>query len=669
MRPPSKKTDRNPANWEKMYSTVRGKGNHEEARVLQTIGKQYQAIGDFRKAEAHLTNAVAIMMRKVPVLAKASFSELSQLSGCRQDLTLLYAQTGQYAKVAPQLREVLKTSQELHRKFFSSKASHHLKEALLTIDFGVRMAIPLAAYILKRNPDNTAIQQISYDAYLYLNSLLVDESRQVRSNFRNLVKVSKNPEISALYEKILIQRQVAMNAPTKKQEDAFDDVYELEEELGEQLESSQNIYRAPQTITWTQVRDSLKSNQAAVSFVRYVAVLPSYLPMAPPSLDSTISKLDTLYAAMIIKRGYAYPHFVPLANQQQIRLLLPDNKISTSSGNDRRGTRFDNINYKDSLYHFLWRPIENLVQNTSHIYFSTVGLLNQIAFAAIPLPNTSANTPVAERYLSGRHQLHQLFSTRQIAIGIRPFKVTPTTSLTLMGGVDYGYSNTVDNKKATPQTFLAEAIQKNDIYPFPVLDYTKQEVDVLHRLRRNSVVYTGREATEKRIRSLSGNGPTILHLATHGLYIPPDPTKKREANSDESLMRSAIALTDANKLWQLSNSQSPVDDGLLTAYEVADLDLHKTRLVVLSACESALGDLRGTEEVYGLQRGFRIAGVEKLIMSLWNVSDQYTKEFMALFYKQLEAGLEANEAFRIAQSMLQKTQPDPTFWAAFVFVE
>ncbi|WP_020597518.1 CHAT domain-containing protein [Spirosoma panaciterrae] len=650
---------------------------------MQVIGKEYQAIGNPSKAEAHLVHALSILEKLVPALENTAPSKLAQLSGCRQDLAMFYAYTGQYAKVTPQLREALKISQEIHRQFFNSKASQVVKEALLTVDFGVRMSIPLTAYILKRNPDNAAIQQLSYDASLYLNSLLMDESRQVKENMRNLVKSSKDPEVSVLYEKLLVRRQIAMNSPTRKQpqqkddktpptktqDDALDDTYELEEELGKLLESSQSIYRAPQTITWTQVRDSLKPNQAAVSFVRFMAALPSHLPMAPPSPDSTTSTVDTLYAAMVIKRGYTYPHFVLLTNQQQIRNLLPDTRITTSRGNGGRGPSFDNINYKDSLYHFLWRPIEKLVQNTTHIFFSTEGLLNQIPFAAIPLPGTTASTPVANRFLSGRHQLHQLFSTRQIALGIRPLKVNPTTSLILMGDVDYGTANTTNNTGAIPKTFLTEAIQDNDIKPFNEIPYTKQEVNALHRLRRNSVVYTSREATEKRIRSLSGNGPTILHLATHGLYIPSKPTKTHESNSDESLMRSAIVLAGANKIWQRSAPQSSMDDGLLTAYEVADLDFHKTRLVVLSACQSALGDLRGTEEVYGLQRGFRIAGVEKLIISLWNVSDKYTEEFMLLFYKQLEAGIEANEAFRIAQRMLQKTQPDPTFWAAFVFVE
>ncbi len=183
------------------------------------------------------------------------------------------------------------------------------------------------------------------------------------------------------------------------------------------------------------------------------------------------------------------------------------------------------------------------------------------------------------------------------------------------------------------------------------------------------MLITDIKASEKQFRLLSGQSPTILHLATHGLYIPEDPDNKQNGGSDNALMRSGLAMAGANGLWRTGNQSNQGDDGVLTAYEVGDQDLSQTRLVVLSACETALGDLRGAEGVFGLQRSFRLAGVEKVLMSLWPVDDLSTQQLMTSFYTYLKAGHEVRSAFKMAQLDMQKRVNDPTIWAAFVLVD
>lgn len=110
------------------------------------------------------------------------------------------------------------------------------------------------------------------------------------------------------------------------------------------------------------------------------------------------------------------------------------------------------------------------------------------------------------------------------------------------------------------------------------------------------------------------------------------------------------------------------EDGILTAYEISQLDLSHTDLVVLSACETALGDLQGTEGVLGLQRAFKLAGVKQLILSLWRVRDKETTELMMLFYRNWLSGQTVREALRKAQLTMRKKYP-PFYWAGFVVVE
>jgi CHAT domain-containing protein len=136
------------------------------------------------------------------------------------------------------------------------------------------------------------------------------------------------------------------------------------------------------------------------------------------------------------------------------------------------------------------------------------------------------------------------------------------------------------------------------------------------------------------------------------------------------LMRSGLVLAGANYAWKNGSNPYEKDDGILTAYEISNLNLMKTDLVVLSACETGLGDIEGSEGVYGLQRAFRMAGVEKIIMSLWQVPDKETVEFMETFYTNWLGGEEIREAFNNTQKeMSKKYKEEPEKWAAFVLLE
>jgi CHAT domain-containing protein len=224
---------------------------------------------------------------------------------------------------------------------------------------------------------------------------------------------------------------------------------------------------------------------------------------------------------------------------------------------------------------------------------------------------------------------------------------------------------------------------------------TAEEAQALATLLPNAKILTEAEATEGALKQLAG--PSILHVATHGFFLPDQPqedialarglglapkptsTKQRE----NPFVRSGLALAGANKL-QGQNGE----DGILTALEASGLDLWGTKLVVLSACETGVGEIKNGEGVYGLRRALVLAGAESQVISLWQVSDEATRELMVAFYEKLKAGEGRTAALRAVQlEMLKGKEParsgdsrgitrgsvetkkdrsHPFFWASFI---
>jgi CHAT domain-containing protein len=202
---------------------------------------------------------------------------------------------------------------------------------------------------------------------------------------------------------------------------------------------------------------------------------------------------------------------------------------------------------------------------------------------------------------------------------------------------------------------------------WPALPATGEEATEVEKTMRGMTIFRGAKATEGEVKRV--HGPKILHLATHGFFLPDEPPPKAAAGAppaavayENPLLRSGLAFAGANKL------SSGTDDGILTAMEATGLDLWGTKLVVLSACETGAGKITNGDGVYGLRRALVIAGAESLVMSLWQVDDVATKELMAGYYKRLKAGKPRSSALRDIQLEIagRAEYAHPFFWAAFL---
>jgi CHAT domain-containing protein len=200
--------------------------------------------------------------------------------------------------------------------------------------------------------------------------------------------------------------------------------------------------------------------------------------------------------------------------------------------------------------------------------------------------------------------------------------------------------------------------------------------------RHNATVQMGADATEESLKALNRSSPAVLHIATHGFFYPDPKNIKQDdvaalfdvggrkfKQSDNPLLRSGLAFAGANNAWRAKPAEG-IEDGILTALEVSNMYLPNTKLVVLSACETALGDIQGNEGIYGLQRAFSMAGVPNLVMSLWKVPDHETSEFMQVFYQHIFAKKEIRYAFNLAQREMKNRYPySPYKWAAWILVQ
>ncbi|MBE9069169.1 CHAT domain-containing protein, partial [Leptolyngbya cf. ectocarpi LEGE 11479] len=326
-------------------------------------------------------------------------------------------------------------------------------------------------------------------------------------------------------------------------------------------------------------------------------------------------------------------------------------------------------------------PIRPLLGDNTHILLSPDSQLNLIPFAALVTEDN--------RYLIEDYQITYLNSGRDL---LRLQLDTPSQQdPVILANPDYASSDTstqVSQKSVAKSNEEQNNQRSIDItnLTFGPLPGTAAEAEAIAPLLNNATVLTGTNATENALKQV--NAPSILHIATHGFFledverfIPLDPnsrgfraglsptptgnhpTQATPSNTENPLLRSGLALAGFNQ------RSSGSEDGVLTALEASGLNLYGTKLVVLSACDTGVGEASTGEGVYGLRRAFVTAGAESQLMSLWQVSDYGTSELMQLYYQNLKDGQGRSEALRSAQLSLLETDQyqHPYFWASFIF--
>lgn len=317
------------------------------------------------------------------------------------------------------------------------------------------------------------------------------------------------------------------------------------------------------------------------------------------------------------------------------------------------------------LYDFVWKKMEPLMGQLKRVYFSPDGAFYNIAIEHVPFDGVS--------YVDEHWDVYRLSSTREL---LNTQKHEKLKSAILIGGLDYG-------EKTSRSRGGVEAL--------PASMTEVREIDrMMKEAQISSEIASGQLGYEKNFRNVR-RYPGIVHFATHGYLWNNDQLRIRKGlkflteikNADAGMLHSGLLLSGANITLQGNSEQGFMDDGILSAAEIAELDFSNTELVVLSACQSGLGDI-SYDGVFGLQRGFKIAGAQSILMSLWKVDDQATNLFMQAFYKSFLQGKSGNEALSAATKFLREYEApssktsdivhlypyrDPKFWAGFILLD
>lgn len=327
----------------------------------------------------------------------------------------------------------------------------------------------------------------------------------------------------------------------------------------------------------------------------------------------------------------------------------------------------------------IWKTLLNAIKPYKNIYFSADGIVNL-------LPMESAS--IDGEYLSDHYNIFRLSSSRQLAL--RRLCRDNTNQYVLYGGLDYSCESTAstktlrNNSDAETNNTLLEKLRGADL-EIQELPGTLIEVnDIAKTIKRyNKLADTktliGQKGTESSLKQLSGKKVNLLHLATHGFYYG-DKTKAvvNNVNYDEEriigmediiLTNSGLYMSGAE--YSLNNSCDEYNDGILTSFEVSTLDLRGLNLVTLSACETGLGNIT-SDGVFGLQRGFKKAGANSILLSLWKVDDEATCKLMTEFYSNwIGKKMTKHGALEAAKKTVRETPgwEDPKYWASFILLD
>lgn len=376
---------------------------------------------------------------------------------------------------------------------------------------------------------------------------------------------------------------------------------------------------------------------------------------------------EETYYALIINNNISEPAKIELCSQSELEKIYKQQYRAYSI-------------YSKQLYNLIWSKLEPYINEGDEVYFSPSGLLHQMNIEVLQDGNG--------KLVNDKYRLHRVSSTRELCID-RP-KIEHTSAV-LYGGLTYDmdstallaqsrvYSHTDDY--IAIRGFVADSTQQRGSWS--PLNAAEDEVRTIstelnrHQIKTTKYIHTF--GTEESFKTLSGKKISIIHLATHGFFYTNEEAQKKSyferlntdlgvARPDNSLKRSGLILAGAQLAWDGQPIPDRVEDGILLAEEIAAMDLSGTDLVVLSACETGLGEIT-SEGVFGLQRAFKKAGVRTLIMSLWKVDDAATSLMMRTFYEHLLAGKSKREAFAIAQLAVKSEYKDPYYWASFIMLD
>lgn len=453
------------------------------------------------------------------------------------------------------------------------------------------------------------------------------------SDIKNIIESLKDESLNTAYKEMLKDKHLLDEQKTLSETLRTASIDELRLKIENEERFISNIiseYAANlQSESWEQIRSSLGKKDVAVEFFNYIEPITG----------------DNKYVAMVLRGTYKQPEYVCLDNVANLKVSSYDMYEPGYKG--------------EQLYNAVWAPLSEYIKKGDNVYYSSSGILDNINFSAIC---DKSGKPLGELYT-----IAKLSSTSKIAKLSE--NSNPLRDVALWGGLEYNREKTFTESNDGTRSgwaFLPGSLAESSSIS-----------GMLENSHIKHLLFQGLNGDEASFKRMNGQSMSTLHLSTHGFYIPASKANRNDfisslSNGEETqgnaMIRCGLMMAGGNSAWIGGKETMSSDDGVMTALEIGNLDLSSVDLVVLSACETGLGDI-SNDGVLGLQRAFKNAGANTIVMSLWKVDDESTQMLMTEFYSNMLKGLAKRVAFNSAVDTIKNKYKDPYYWAAFIMMD
>jgi CHAT domain-containing protein/Tfp pilus assembly protein PilF len=587
------------------------------AKVISDLGNFYRYEGRYAEAQPVLERALAIRHNTLnpdhPLYVQS-----------QEDLAILHWKMKNHDLAYGLYHEVMEKSLDFINRYFPPMSE---AEKAKYLDILAPRFERFYNFALEAAPSKKTIYGEMLEYRLATKGLLLNSVRKITES----ILTGGNEELVSAYRAWIDRKEELTRLYVYSKEELAEQsinvdslesvVNTLEKDLSQRSTDFARLFFTSKTGI-KELQSRLKADEAALEIVRIRRF-------------GQVLNDESAYIALIVTKESPEPEAVVLENGRDLETL---------HYKAYRRSMVNKVNDENSYKHY-WEAIERGLKGKKKLYVSLDGVYNQVSIYTLKKPGGE--------FLINQYDIVLLGNSRDLVLKNRSKSLPSAKRATLIGYPDYG----------------SEQI--------PELPATKTEVDAINQLLRSSgyqvVEYTQQTATEKNLKAASKL--SILHIATHGYFLMDVdkaswPIGVHADNArDNVLLRSGLMLTGASEAARHAVSLDSSSNGIITSYEAMNLDLQGTNLVVLSACETGLGEIRAGEGVYGLQRAFLVAGAEAIVMSLWKVNDASTQELMNLFYTNWIRSGDKQKAFKQAQVQLMAKYKQPYYWGAFVMME
>jgi CHAT domain-containing protein/Tfp pilus assembly protein PilF len=619
-----------------MGEKVLGAEHPELASAVNGLATVALARGDFERAGALFERALALN-------EKGLGPEHPRVASALHNLARFYAAKGDSAQAVASLARAADINERNLTLVLTTGSENQKRLYIDTLAGETDLAVTLHS---RHAPNDPRALRLGLSTVLRRKGRVLDAVQDQIEALRGRL----NPRERALLEQLYAARGQLATLVLRGRDKADPArhqaaVAKLEAEV-ERLEAAVSAgsteFRArAQTVTLAHVQEALPHGAALVE-------LMLYRPFNVKARSRAERSEAARYAAYVLRKD-GEPLFADLGEAAVIDREVK--QLRAALGNDQLTDIASVKRLARALHGRVMRPVRRLLGETRRVFLSPDGGLNLIPFGAL--------VDERNRYLLETYTLTYLTSGRDLLrLQVQAQSEQPPVLV-----ANPTFDEAAAEQSRPPQTADgARGRRAIDLSQerWEPLAYTADEVATIKELLPGARVLTTTQATEAALKQVSK--PRILHVATHGFFLE---NKADDAPYENPLLRSGLILAGANR-----RQSGAGEDGVLTALEVAGLDLWGTDMVVLSACETGVGDVSNGEGVYGLRRALVLAGAESQVLTLWRVQDERTRDLMVGFYRRLQSGEGRTEALRNAQlAMLRGKRAlgrHPFFWAGFI---